>query len=169
MKTCPYCSMPVSGRRLVQCGSVECARKYNADRSRETMRERRATRGRDLYPARECMGCGTTFQPTSAGILCCSRECTNVMRYGSKALNPPPGRHSIPAAVRRSVYERDDWTCYLCGYPVDRTAVAPDLEAPTIDHVIPVRSGGSNEAENLRTAHYYCNCVKGAKPLAMVA
>ena len=133
------------------------------------MRLRRAARGRDLLPARECVSCGEIWQPTSPGIFCCSRECTNVMRYGSESVQPPPGRHTISMSKRLRIYERDDWTCYLCGFPVDRLAVVPDLEAPTLDHVVPLRSGGSNGAENLKTAHFYCNCVKGAKPLALVA
>ncbi len=137
---------------------------------REYMRARRAERGRDLYAARECAACGTTFQPTGRGVtLCCSRECTNVMRYGSDAVNPKPGRHSISKAKRLRIYERDNWTCYLCGYPVDRLATVPDLEAPTLDHVVPVRSGGDDSSGNLRTAHFHCNCVKGAKPLQAVA
>ena len=91
------------------------------------------------------------------------------MRYGSESVQPPPGRHTISTAKRLRIYERDDWTCYLCGFPVDRLAVVPDLEAPTLDHVVPLRSGGGNGADNLKTAHFYCNCVKGAKPLALVA
>ena len=171
MNPCPYCSMPMSnsrGRSRVQCGSVECARRYNAERSRKTMRVRRAARGRDLLPARECMGCGKTWSPTSPGIFCCSRACTNVMRYGSGS-ELKVGRHTVSPATRLRIYERDNWTCYLCGFPVDRIAVPPDLEAPTLDHVVPLRSGGSNEVENLKTAHFYCNCVKGAKSLEMVA
>ena len=90
------------------------------------------------------------------------------MRYGSGS-EDTVGRHTVSRTMRLRVYERDDWTCYLCGYAVDRTAVVPDLEAPTLDHVVPLRSGGSNGIENLKTAHFYCNCVKGAKPLELVA
>ena len=165
---CLYCGVALRGGTRKQCGSVECHRKYNAERGRETMRLRRA-RGLHLLPAHECASCGEMWRPTSPGIFCCSRACTNVMRYGSESVQPPLGRHSISRVKRLRIYERDNWTCYLCGYPVDRMAAVPDLEAPTLDHVVPLRSGGSNGAENLKTAHFYCNSVKGAKPLDMVA
>lgn len=54
-------------------------------------------------------------------------------------------------------------------HPVNPDAKAPALDAPTLDHVVPVRSGGDDSSDNLRTAHFHCNCVKGAKPLQAVA
>ena len=156
--------------RTAHCGAAECQRAWQRDRMREYMRARRAARGRDLYAMRECASCGKPFQPTGRDVTrCCSRECTNVMRYGGEAAQPKLGRHSISKAKRLRIYERDGWTCYLCGYPVNPDAKAPALDAPTLDHVVPVRSGGDDSSDNLRTAHFYCNCVKGAKPLQAVA
>ena len=45
--------------------------------------------------------------------------------------------------------------CYICN------------EAPgdTIDHVIPLSKGGTNDIENLRLACYNCNWKKGDKLL----
>ena len=44
--------------------------------------------------------------------------------------------------------------CYLCGEIAD-----------TIDHVIPISRGGTNDIENLRPACYDCNMRKGSKTL----
>jgi 5-methylcytosine-specific restriction endonuclease McrA len=70
---------------------------------------------------------------------------------------------------RQRIYERDNWTCYLCGYPVDRTATVPTLDAPVLDHVIALARGGEHAEHNLKTAHFYCNSVKRDLLLADVA
>lgn len=33
-------------------------------------------------------------------------------------------------------------------------------DAPTIDHIIPVSKGGTNDESNLQTAHWSCNSIK---------
>ena len=60
------------------------------------------------------------------------------------------------------VAQRDSWTCWLCGEPVDPSLVA--ISAPlaaSVDHVIPKRNGGTNRYENLRLAHQLCNSRRG--------
>lgn len=170
MSPCPYCSVPMTGRKVNHCGAVECQRMWQRNRMCLYMRGRRLANGRDRYPARECAACGKTFQPPGRdATMCCSRVCTNVMRYGDGPRWKPLRRPSISPAKRLGIYERDDWTCYLCGYAVDRTAIVPDLEAPTLDHMVPVASGGGDEVENLKTAHFYCNSFKRNLPFEMVA
>lgn len=39
-----------------------------------------------------------------------------------------------------------------------------DLEESSIDHIIPLSKGGSNEHSNLALAHVKCNNLKGSKP-----
>lgn len=58
------------------------------------------------------------------------------------------------AAIRTAVFARDDYTCVYCGARGGR------LEA---DHIIPVRSGGETNMENLATACLPCNRSKGSK------
>lgn len=66
----------------------------------------------------------------------------------------------IPATVRGSVYERDGWTCQICLEPVDAALVGSRSEwRPSLDHVIPRAAGGSDDAENLRLSHQWCNAV----------
>lgn len=59
---------------------------------------------------------------------------------------------------RRTIIERDKWTCYLCGQICTPKNV-------TLDHVVPLFLGGTHTADNLRVACRSCNCSKGAKPL----
>jgi len=44
-----------------------------------------------------------------------------------------------------------DVVCWLCGYP----------GADTLDHVVPVSRGGTNDPANLRPAHRGCNSDRG--------
>jgi len=61
-------------------------------------------------------------------------------------------RQSIPMSVRRTVYERDGYKCVECGV----------LTGLSLDHVVPVSSGGDNSLGNLRTLCLTCNLKKGS-------
>lgn len=58
------------------------------------------------------------------------------------------------------VHVRDKWLCYLCGKSLDRKSVVPSPLAPTMDHVIPLVSGGSHTYNNIKSAHFLCNSLK---------
>lgn len=67
---------------------------------------------------------------------------------------------------RGAVFERDNWTCQLCGYPVDRDAEVPAPMAPTIDHTLALANGGEHSMANAQCAHFMCNVRKGASQAA---
>ena len=51
--------------------------------------------------------------------------------------------------VRKEVLDRDYWTSHYCGQ-----------EATTVDHVIPISKGGTDEAQNMVAACNPCNSGK---------
>lgn len=57
--------------------------------------------------------------------------------------------------VKNEIYERDHGICGICGKPVSKNDY-------TIDHIIPVCNGGSNDPDNLRITHFDCNQLKGS-------
>lgn len=61
------------------------------------------------------------------------------------------GRQWVPLAVRREVYERDQYRCVECGTVADLT----------IDHIVPYSLGGPDTPDNLRTLCRPCNSRKG--------
>lgn len=63
------------------------------------------------------------------------------------------------AQLRHIVFERDSFTCQYCG---DKG----NAKTLFIDHVKPVRFGGTNDIDNLVTACPKCNTLKGAKDLS---
>lgn len=73
------------------------------------------------------------------------------------------GRLSIPRPVRRSVMQRDGAKCVYCGRKDGEYAHGETSRDGiiSIDHVIPVCHGGSNEINNLVCACMSCNSFKG--------
>jgi hypothetical protein len=65
----------------------------------------------------------------------------------------PVGRRHLPPAARFAVLERDGFRCRYCG----NTAAHSRL---TVDHVLSVRNGGSDDPSNLVTACIDCNRAK---------
>ncbi len=61
----------------------------------------------------------------------------------------------IPKEVRRYVFLRDNYQCKSCGKTANETEL-------TIDHIIPLSKGGSNDISNLQTLCSECNQKKKA-------
>ncbi|NQT97671.1 MAG: HNH endonuclease [Candidatus Marinimicrobia bacterium] len=62
-------------------------------------------------------------------------------------------RHSIPALVKREVWQRDGGKCVECG----------SNEALEYDHIIPVSKGGANTVRNIQLLCESCNRKKTNK------
>jgi hypothetical protein len=80
-------------------------------------------------------------------------------RYPS-VLPPPPDQPTyieitITDKVRQSIYERDNYTCRYCGKQMEKGS-----RALSIDHVIPVSKGGSQNIDGIVTACKSCNQKK---------
>lgn len=75
------------------------------------------------------------------------------------------------------VAERDEYRCGICAAPVDMahrgkierfpdgtSVYRVDRGIATIDHIVPVSAGGSDDLHNLQLAHHGCNARKGVRP-----
>lgn len=62
-------------------------------------------------------------------------------------------RISIPAEVRKYVFNRDNYQCKSCGKTQQETQL-------TVDHIIALARGGSNDISNLQTLCSRCNQQK---------
>jgi hypothetical protein len=68
-------------------------------------------------------------------------------------------RKGLSNSVKEAVYaklHRNGNTCALCGRPI----ILPN-DKVHIDHIIPVRQGGSDDLSNLQVVHDACNLAKG--------
>lgn len=68
-------------------------------------------------------------------------------------------REPLSKGIRFEVFKRDNFTCQYCG------AQAPDVILE-VDHINPVKLGGTNEIMNLVTSCFNCNRGKSAKKLS---
>lgn len=105
-----------------------------------------------------CPMCSTWFVTDNPRDQNCSRRCG---RRAAKDRRRALERDAFVEHVSRpEVYERDQWTCQLCGEAVLRDEVVPHPQAPTLDHVIALARGGTHESANVQLAHFYCNVIK---------
>jgi 5-methylcytosine-specific restriction endonuclease McrA len=77
-----------------------------------------------------------------------------------RRLGIPKG--DIPLVSRTYLAKRDGPKCHLCRHKIDLLLSYPDPHYASIDHVIPLARGGTNDLANLRLAHLVCNLSKGA-------
>jgi hypothetical protein len=139
----------------------EVARRKRRDRATTRMEKAAVgVQGKGVWTSGLCGSCGSAFVRHSftAPATYCSARCR---RRERNTLRRALQRDLEAARVSRiGIYQRDGWTCHICGDPVDRDAVVPDLAAPVLDHVVPLARRGRHEESNLKTAHFYCNSVK---------
>lgn len=67
------------------------------------------------------------------------------------------------AHLSHVVYERDDWTCWLCGRYV---AARSGPRSPSVDHVLPQWRGGDDAVDNLACCCRDCNSARGGAQVA---
>lgn len=182
-RTCVACAAPVGHGRTPQTRCRKCCKKRWTERKAQADRERKAaelaeymsrpararrelaraaagTAGSWPFAQGRCHSCGEQFVcrvtntlPQYCSQTCLGREAKGRRRALQKGCNVTPAR-------RYRVFERDNWVCRICGDPVNRDAKVPELDAPVVDHRIPLAAGGDHGFGNWQTAHYYCNSVK---------
>jgi len=103
---------------------------------------------------RQCRHCHGAFTARGASATYCSNRCRNRVRKIRRGK-----RHNIR---RIEIFERDGYTCWICGIACDPTLQVPDRMAATVDHLQPQSFGGTDEQDNLATAHMVCNSQRGA-------
>ena len=117
-----------------------------------------------------CRTCGASIPYSGAGMprRFCSTAC--MKRHPPFKANRRAAKARRRARLRGAetetfapleVFERDRWTCHLCGRRTLRTEVVPHPRAPTLDHVIPLAQGGPHTRANTRCACFLCNAIKG--------
>jgi 5-methylcytosine-specific restriction endonuclease McrA len=72
------------------------------------------------------------------------------------------GARIVEVFTNTEIFERDNWTCYLCGQPVNPNADCYQSDSATVDHVTPLSLGGDHSRANSRCACFKCNSTKQA-------
>lgn len=116
-----------------------------------------------IYP-RQCVECNVPFVARRGNITICSDECRRVRARRSthqweRARRVGGSRSKIK---RQTIFERDNFTCWMCERHCPPDSAVPHPLAPTIDHIVPRSLGGTDDEDNLATACFQCNSRRGA-------
>ena len=102
----------------------------------------------------ECGECGSRFAHDARRMRAmCGGSCKDAAFYRKKRR---PWR-----AAAMVVHVRDGFTCWLCGEGTSTKWSKSDPLSPTLDHIVPRSMGGDDSLDNLATAHWVCNSVRG--------
>lgn len=154
-KQCPQC-----GKAFIPTGfkQVCCSRRCG--------QQRRGQRVLPLPKTRPCPDCGvavTGFQSSKCCESCIAVRISERWRRKNRLRRGKARPKVVRPITMLELGVRDGWRCHLCRKRVNRRLFSPHPMSPTADHLIPVKDGGSDDAENLRLAHRVCNTRRGTR------
>ncbi len=156
------CRLGDPSRRAERKAAKRRALAFRQRAERVAAKAAAGTSGASTWTAGQCAECGDHFIRKGTPSPYCGKKCSRKERMRQRRAREVGAK--ITPARRHAIHERDDWTCQLCGDPVNRDAVVPALDAPVLDHVLALAAGGEHSEDNLQTAHFYCNSVKRDLP-----
>lgn len=106
-----------------------------------------------------CQECGDPFvQASRHTVRYCSHICKERAKRQDRRVREKDA--FVERVFRRKVFERDNYTCQLCGEPTSERWSRDDPLAPTVDHIQPLNKGGEHSYANTQCAHLVCNSRK---------
>ena len=164
-KECFVCSTPfvASNVRAMYC-SIQCKSKQYGIYLREKRAKARAERPDFVEQA--CHYCNQpVWRLATRGGKVSHPICKDAARRDwNRKKNSKRRKYSyISQSKFMEISIRDEWTCHLCGEMVDETLPRLAKMGASLDHVVPISKGGTDEPENLKLAHFICNVRKGNK------
>lgn len=159
LPSCEVCGNSCSRQGKRWC-SKECSMRAARDSSREY-----SMRKKEVLP-KVCKECGAAFiaeygdKRRSFCSSRCARLCgRRIARFTRSARERGNGGEKVDPV---EICQRDKWTCYLCGKATPRNRRGTtELDAPEVDHVVPLAKGGAHAKHNLRCCCRACNLAKG--------
>lgn len=133
---------------------IDLKQQRENDRKKEINKINRHFNNKTVY-IKSCLCCGEEYIEHTKSIYC--SKCRNRIRK----------KHSYKSL--KQLYKRDKGICHICGglcdwndKQYDKDTIIVGETYPSIDHIIPISKGGTDEWNNLGLAHFKCNWVKGA-------
>lgn len=167
-KTCTYCKRtktlsrftkregPSRGGYAARCKPCNAmlAREYKQKRAaRLFYRPVNGTMHENVkYVRKNCAACIVEFFPTSAVNRWCT-PCSQISEIVMHAMRVKGATESITAVIQKHMAAKD---CGYCGREFT------DANRKSFDHVVPVKSGGTNDADNIAISCWECNASKAA-------
>lgn len=150
-------------------GSEENRKKHfeQVEKKKQQEREERVEQKQKEKEAKKihgiCCVCGKPFETYNPAQKTCSKECGRKLQNAHRDKRIPKEQIVDKDITLEALYKRDSGVCYLCGKKCDWDDkqyghVGPKY--PTIEHIIPISRGGLHSWDNVRLAHFGCNCKK---------
>lgn len=115
---------------------------------------------------RTCGDCGSRYtqkKNTSGKCRNCRKRDKN--RASSVRLKVRRGkaRTAINKISVHQCWQRDGGKCQICRKAIRLDVKWPDPMSMSVDHIVPLSKGGTDEESNVRAAHLGCNSRRGNK------
>lgn len=160
-RTCAWCGQEYVPKQL-KAGAAYCSRSCKTDA--RNARQQQAIN--DAKPARTCPTCGAALTPRHRvdAVFCsevCSSKAHNVTRKIRRRIGESgPRPRKVPLVSLAAIAKRDKYRCGICGGKVSMKRRHPDPLAASLDHIVPLSVGGTNDLTNLQLSHFRCNWSK---------
>jgi 5-methylcytosine-specific restriction endonuclease McrA len=150
------------GGTCLVCGSSELKPGSRKFCSAACARRHYTNSGKPLNAS--CSLCGQTIDLLTPGKARNGGKSTRRRRRDAAFCDTCAGRKALRHKTSRLVVAAHSGTdCGICGLPVDMSIKFPDRQSPTVDHIVSVAHGGTDDLENLQIAHYGCNSTKSRR------
>lgn len=114
-----------------------------------------ARSGGNIERSRECTRCGEPIDLFEGATPSRKRRADVALCVGCKGRDRRPARRQLAHLL-----VRDFLICGICDRPVDPDLAWPEHRSATVDHILPVAHGGTDDLDNLQLAHFACNSTK---------
>lgn len=142
-----------------------CTKKCRIEKSNRIARERNAER-LSKRPPLKCFECLGDFHPTSNNhSVFCSPVCgkRSNRRHNTRLRRKKISRERFSVA---EVFEAAGWRCAHCFIETPKSLRGKILlNAPVMDHIIPLSRGGRHSKDNAQLLCFRCNGRKGSKTM----
>ena len=160
----PFCQQPFIKIKSQLFCSKYCAANYNwKKRSPNGFGDRCA-----VY-IKHCKDCGNLVTRRSRGGIALCPDCRRNRHRAINARRNHKRRAAGYASMNiNDLALRDGQRCHLCHRKIDLSLSGRATWGPTIDHILPVSLGGTNDPSNLALAHRCCNVRRGNREPAQM-
>lgn len=174
--SCPYCvDRKREQKRAEAERTKEEQRAKTAEKREQHKREKEERRAeverRRIERIHRCPVCGEITDNPKYCSVKCRNKAHNTTHEHSRRIKIQSGMIDSDITLQ-GLFNRDRGVCQLCGKPCDWEDIREQDGAliagdnyPSIDHILPLSSGGEHSWENVRLAHRRCNTLEYWKRL----
>lgn len=154
---CELCG--IEFQRTVRKVAWKKGKSYCSRACKDRARNKAVRQAREAAkPLRSCVHCGAAMpRAMRRDAKFCSAECNEAAHAQWRKMAKRRGADGKAKFNRADIADRDQWRCGICGGLISRRKKHPDPYALSVDHIVPLARGGSNEPTNLQAAHLRCN------------